>query len=166
MQEQIMIPLHNQNGSIVGYKDIKDVNYKIDILKVVNIILVDESNKVFISKVRDDVWKDGWGSSAVGLVRKDESSIDAARRILKSYFHISAEDLMFIEESYYDLNGIKRVNSIFYARTNTEPILNPNYILDGTWVDLEEIKIMMKKDMFNPQFLVAFHSIKSIIYFL
>ena len=167
MQEaQAIIGLYDKNGNLLGFKERDDVNKRIDILKVVNVMLFDEKNRIFITKPKDDLWKEKWGCAAAGLVRKDESSVEAARRTLKRELNLEAEDLIFLGEKYFDLDGIKRFISIFYARTNKDPRINHNDVNEGTWVDLEELKMLKKKNLFNPPFLASFEVLKAIVYFL
>ena len=111
-EAESLIPLHNNSGNVVGYKVREDINNRIDILRVVNILLFDEENRIFITKPKDDLWKGKWASSAAGLVRKDESAVETAIRTLRKELNIEPEDLMFVEEKYCDLNGIKRIISI------------------------------------------------------
>src|SRR3989344_5670437 len=115
MQEQdSLISVYDVSGKIISNKLRKDVDKKNDILKTVIILVINNQNKVFITKIPSNHFTERWGASAAGMVRKDEKIIDAAKRTLNRELDL-LKNPIFLSENFYDFNVIKRFMSVFYV---------------------------------------------------
>ncbi len=138
MQEKdALIDTFDEQGENIGHKFRHEVDKRIDILKQVNIILLNDENKVFVTKSTSELWPDKWGSSAAGLVRHDESLPDAAKRTLKRELGVDVE-LKWLGENYYNFDGVRRFMSVFIGTVKGELKANPEDVQEGKWVTLEE----------------------------
>mgnify|MGYP001587376641 CR=1 FL=1 len=162
MAEDFIIPVWTNKCEILGYKKAEDINEKIDTLHIVDIILVNKENKIFITKHEDSLWASAWTSSVNSTIRKDENPIESARRALTLDLGLYRYDLMSVKSGYYDFNGLKKIVSIFHVKSNDTPKVNSESI-EGKWVSIQEIKEMINDEMLDPLFLVAFDSMKDFI---
>ena len=102
MQEgSILIPIWTNKREIIGYKKLEDINERIDTLNLAYVILFDRYGMIFITKPKNSLWEGKWSSSAATTVRKDETSIEAARRALSNDLGAYRCDLIFVKENYY-----------------------------------------------------------------
>jgi len=149
MQEkEALIDIFDEDGKNIGHKFRNEVNERIDILKVVAIVLVDDANKVFTAKASGGHWPGKWGSSAGGVVRHDEALADAAKRTLKRELKLT-ENLEWLGENYYNFDGVRRFMSVFVGRTKAEPKLNPEDAEEGKWVTIQEAAQLDTMPTFN-----------------
>jgi len=161
MQEQdAVIDIFDDQGKNIGHKFRYEINKRLDILKQVNMVVIDDKKRMFVTKAKGGLWPGKWGTSAAGLVRHDEALADAAKRTLKRELGISAE-LKWFGESMYNFDGIKRLFSVFSGSTKAEPKLNPEDAEEGKWVTFEEAEQMIKNDECMPTFAIALEVIKA-----
>ena len=162
-QKDALIDIFDEAGKNVGHKFRSEVNKRKDILKAVNIVLVDDQNKIFVVKAsKDSIFPGMWGTSAAGLVRHDESNLDAAKRTLKRELGITAE-LTDLGQNFYDFNGVKRFMSVFYAKTKAQPKVNPSDAEEGKWATIKEVEQMIEKGVCMPTLDVAVKQLKGVI---
>ena len=158
MQEQdSLISVYDVSGKIISNKLRKDVDKKNDILKTVIILVINNQNKVFITKIPSNHFTERWGASAAGMVRKDEKIIDAAKRTLNRELDL-LKNPIFLSENFYDFNVIKRFMSVFYIKTGDLPKVNPDDVFGSRWMTFNEIDKNI--DSFIPTFRVAFEILK------
>jgi len=136
MQEkEALIDIFDEDGTMIEHKERGDVNKRTDILKVVQIMLINDEGKVFVTKLGEGLYQGKWASSAAGIVRHDEALADAASRTLKRELGVSTE-LTWDGENFYNFDGIKRFMSVFHGKTNQDPTVNEAE--EGKWVTIEE----------------------------
>ena len=155
MQEkEALIDVFDEDRKNIGHKFRNEVNKRLDILKQVNIIILDDKKRIYVTKA-----KNGWGTSAAGLVRHDEALADAAKRTLKRELGLTME-LKATQENYYNFEGVRRLLSVHHGTTKTEPKPNPEDVEEGKWVTTEEAEQMIKNDECMPTFAVALEVMK------
>ncbi len=158
MQERdALIDVFDEEGKNIGHKFRHEINNKLDIVKTVNIILMDDKKRIFVAKAKGEPWPGKWGTSAAGLVRHDEALADAAKRTLKRELGITAE-LTWLGQNYYNFDGMKRFMSVFIGKTKTQPKINKEDAEEGKWATLQETG---KLDMM-PTLAVALEIIKKV----
>jgi len=154
MQEkEALIDIFDDDGNNIGHKLRQEINERIDILKQVNIVLINE-DKIYIAKAKDGLWLGKWGTSAAGIVRHEESLADAAQRTLKRELGITVE-LEWQGENFYNFDGVKRLLSIFKGSTKAEPKPNSEEVEEGKWVTKEEAEQIIKQGEGMPTLAVA-----------
>ncbi len=153
MQENdALIGVYNAKGEIIGQKSRKEIDKKKDILKTANIILFNHSNDIFMIKAADSLWKDKWGGSCAGLVRKNESVEEAATRTLQRELGIKVK-INLIGEEYCDFGDAKRIFAVFVGRVS-EDQLSPNKedFKEWSWNSFRKAHEMSQKDECMPTF--------------
>ncbi|PIN74456.1 hypothetical protein COV18_07430 [Candidatus Woesearchaeota archaeon CG10_big_fil_rev_8_21_14_0_10_37_12] len=154
-QKEALINILDKTGKIVGQKKRSEVDKKKDILQSVNIILLNKENQLFLVKAVDQLYNNFWGSSAAGLVRHGESVEQAAKRTLERELNVQVS-LVNLGEQFVEFDGIKRFMSLFYCKTNHEPILNNDDASDGNWFSFEDTKKLIETKHCIPTFKFAF----------
>ena len=163
MQEkEELIAIYNKEGKIVNYKKRKDIDKKKEILKQINIIILDLNNNIFVTNPKDSIYKEPYGSSASGLLRKNETINGCAKRTLKRELNLNNE-LILLNEKYYDFNGIKRIMSVFYFKGNINLKINNNDIYKGKWLDFNKVEKLINSGKAIPTFEAAFEVLKNSI---
>ncbi len=161
MQEkEELIEIYNEHLESIGIKKKKEVNEKKDIVKTAIIILFNEKNQIFMTEPKKSIWPDKISCSCIALVKHNESAIETAKETLKKELNIEAKLIPF-EEKYYNLNGIKRILSFFYAKAKSQPRINKKEIKDGKWVEQDEIENIIKHDDCIPPFIIAYNILKN-----
>ena len=134
MQEQDSIILvYDISGKVISNKLRKDIDKKGDIIKTVIILVINNQNKIFVTKLPDSPFNEKWASSAAGMVRKDEKIIDAAKRTLQRELNL-LKNPVFLSEKFYDFNILKRLMSVLYIKTGDLPKINPDDVRDSKWM--------------------------------
>ncbi len=154
MQEKdALIGLYDEKGELIGSKARKDIDKTKDIIKCVNVILFDESNRIFMAKFTNELWANKWGGSCFGLVRREEKTKDAALRTAERELGFSGK-LDFINEKYYDFKETRVIMSVFVGRgKNVFP--NSQDIYEFEWFGLMDAEDMIKKGECSPTFSAA-----------
>ena len=80
-----------------------------------------------------------WGSSATGLVRDKESTLNAAIRTVKRELGLSIQ-LTSLGEKYYDFEGIKRIMASYYGITSIPVHPNKEDVENFEWMAHEKIE--------------------------
>lgn len=159
MQEQdAYIAIYDDNGHVIDKKIRKEVNKRTDTVKQVTIMVTNSKNEMFITRPKNAIFSDPWGSSAAGLVRFNESDLDAAKRTFQREIGLN-EELNHIKDNYYVFDGVKRYSSIYYIQTDTLFSSNEKDVYEGKWETLEFIEKNIGQ--FMPTFRVAFNAFKS-----
>lgn len=153
------IALFDELGDQRGWKARRDINKKRDLVKSVNVILLNQANQVFMIKARRSLWPGTWGGSCAGLVRQGESTIDAAHRTVLRELAIEAP-IQLLDERYRDLGAAKRLFAIFLARTREQPRVSRRDIVDARWVSLGEAEQMVGRGTCAPTFQAALDVVK------
>ena len=153
------IALFDQSWRETGSKTRRHIDKKRDLVKAVNIILLNEANHVFMIKARSSLWPGKWGGSCGGLIRHGESIVDAAHRTLLRELRIEAP-LQLLDERYRDLGAAKRLFSIFLVRTREQPRVSRRDIMDARWASLGEAEQMVRRGTCSPTFQAALDVVK------
>ncbi|MBS3167639.1 NUDIX domain-containing protein [Candidatus Woesearchaeota archaeon] len=149
----------DKQGKLIETKLRKDIDRKNDCLKTVNIFLIDQNNRIFITMPLQSVWGGKWCSSAAGMVQVGETSEEAAVRTAKR--ELGIDDVSFLWESYYEFLDIKRFISFFYSKVDSKNIKgNPEDVSESKWVGLDDILQLVEKDTISPTLLVGLDTIK------
>ncbi len=157
MQEKdALIDIFDDLSKNIGHKFRHEINDRLDIVKQVNIVLLDDK-RIFVTKAKGGLWPGKWGTTAAGLVRHDEALADAAKRTLKRETGITTE-LIWLGESMYNFDGIRRIMSIFHGKTKAQPKLNADDAEEGKWATVEEAT---KMDIM-PTLAVALEIVKKV----
>ncbi len=63
------IALFDELGDQIGWKARGDINKKRDLVKSVNVILLNQANQVLMIKARSSLWPGTWGGLTGGAAR-------------------------------------------------------------------------------------------------
>ncbi len=148
------VGLFDEAGREVGWKTRRDIKKRRDLVRAVNIILLNQANEVFMIKARNSLWPDKWGGSCAGLARRGESVIDAAHRTLLRELQTEAR-LQLLDERYRDFEGVRRIHAVLIGQTTAQPRISKRDIREAEWVSLGEANRMVRGAMCTPAFAAA-----------
>ena|SRR3972149_6149123 len=152
-----IIDLYDESGKIVGQKSRESVDPLKDILKTVNVIVLNSKKELYMTKPAHSLWPGKWASSAAGIVRQDQSGDDAAMRTVKKELGIVLK-LISLGESFYDFDGIKFWMSTYYGTTTMPVVPNPRDVAQGKWMSVDVVERILS-DCY-PTFQVSFKKLK------
>ncbi len=139
-----LIAIYNEQGEIIGTKKRIDVDKKRDILRSVNILLINPEGKIFVTQPVNPVFPGTWGCAAAGLVRYQENPEDAALRTVKKELTITIP-LISLGETFFTHSPIRRFTHMFFGITDTPVRINPGDATKGTWMEQKEVERKIKK---------------------
>ncbi|MBI4146012.1 NUDIX domain-containing protein [Candidatus Woesearchaeota archaeon] len=150
MQEkEALIDTFDENGKVVAHKLRKDINKTTDILKAVYIILENNHEEVYLTLSTGELWKGKWGVSAAGIVRHNETPLQAAQRTLKRELGIIAE-LQETHSGFYTFGPVKRWMWAYKAQTRSQPKPNTADVEEGTWMTHTQAEKLIKSGRCMP----------------
>lgn len=159
-EEDALIEIYNESLERIDVKKRKDVDKIIDIIKCVNIFVFNDKEEIYTIDPTGSVWPDKIGGSCAGLVRRGESSLEAAHRTLKRELGIDL-NLTPFKEAFYNFGDIKRLMSYFYGKTNEKIKPNKKDVKEGKWITAKEIERMIMMNELTPIFIAGFQALKN-----
>lgn len=159
MQEkEAEIAIFDRSGRIIKSKPRKDIDKTKELLGTVNILLTNKNGEVFTILANDSLWKGRIGGSCAGLIRKEETPINAANRTLERELGVKTQ-LRQVYSAYHEFDGAKRWFHVFLGKSdNVKP--NNKDVIEGKWRSKEEIENIIENGLSMPTFEVAYSKLK------
>jgi isopentenyldiphosphate isomerase len=63
----------------------------------------------------------------------------------------------------YNFDGVRRLMSVYFGKTNAEPKPNPADVEEGKWATFEEVDQMIKNSEAMPTLAVALELLKGVL---
>lgn len=159
MQEkEAEIAIFDKSGKVVSSKSRKDVNKENDLLGTVNILLTNKKEEIFTILAHDSIWEGKIGGSCAGLIRINETPIEASNRTLERELGIKVS-LKQVHSGYHDFEGVKRWFYVFHGETEE---VNPNNkdIIESKWITKKEVNNLIFQNKVMPTFKIAYENLK------